>query len=92
MCYYVRLSGGQHGFYAMSVSDAAKAAQELGAVKEVVCKMTNRNWPVSTYVFSLSYLDADDNEVFLYSRDTMCGQVFDPPRVIDDRYKQDYTL
>lgn len=91
MCFYVRLSGGQHGFHEILWGEAREAAAELGAVKEVVAKVTGP-YPYRSSVFSVSFLNEDDQEVFMWHAIIDAGQVFDPPREVAERYRHDYTI
>ena len=90
MCHYIRLSGGCHGFAEMSVREAAQAAIELGAVREVVARVSTYGGRAS--VFSISHFDENDEEVLYYSIGMETAQIFDPPRKVDDMYLRDYII
>ena len=89
MCYYVRLSGGQHGFYDLSFSKAEQAAIELGAAR---ASRLSANRLRCGFLVSTSWFNHLGEEIAQYNHGLASLMVFDTPRQVAPWYLEDRII
>ena len=89
MCYYVRLSGGQHGFYDISFGEAERAAIELGAARSSLLRVKRL---YALELVSISWFNHLGEEIAQYQSGMATLMVFDTPRQVAPWYLEDHII